>query len=164
MWIKCGDELNTCLKNVHQIFWPWKKFAKYLYFSNSIFTMMGAPEKKVILRFFSRHEVIYLWVKFQVSLTCPTGIFANQCHIFHKYLMEIFFPNLLRVFDQPKVEFSNLGQKWAITRSLRLRGLLREPKVLITSNAETAMLSSFLHTLHTFSSVHLRWDLHGVEN
>ena len=121
MWIKCGDELNTCLKRVHQIFWPWKKFAKYLYFSNSIFTMMGAPEKKVILRFFSRHEVIYLWVKFQVSLTCPTGFLPTNTTFFTNIWREYFFPNILRVFDQPEVEFSKSGQNWANTRPLLLK-------------------------------------------
>ena len=121
MWIKCGDELNTCLKNVHQIFWPWKKFAKYLYFSNSIFTMMGAPEKKVILRFFSRHEVIYLCVKFQVSLTCPTGFLPANTTFFTNIWREYFFPNILRVFDQPEVEFSKSGQNWANTRPLLLK-------------------------------------------
>ena len=121
MWIKCGDELNTCLKRVHQIFWPWKKFAKYLYFSNSIFTMMGAPDQKVILRFFSRHEVIYLCVKFQVGLTCPTGFLPANTTFFTNIWREYFFPNILRVFDQPEVEFSKSGQNWANTRPLLLK-------------------------------------------
>ena len=121
MWIKCGDELNTCLKNVHQIFLPWKKFSKYLYFSNCIFTMMSAPVKKVILRFFSRHEVIYLWVKFQVSLTPSTGFLPANTTFFTNIWREYFFPNILRVFDQPEVEFSKSGQNWANTRPLLLK-------------------------------------------
>ena len=121
MWIKCGDELNTCLKRVHQIFWPWKKFAKYLYFSNSIFTMMGAPDQKIILRCFFEHTLIYLCVKFQVGLTCPTGFLPTSATFFTNIWREYFSPNLLRVFDQPEVEFLKSGQNWANTRPLLLK-------------------------------------------
>ena len=99
----------------------WKKIATYLYFSNSIFTMMGAPDQKVILRFFSRHEVIYLCVKFQVCLTCPTGFLPANTTFFTNIWREYFPPNLLRVFDQPEVEFSKLGQNLANTRPLLLK-------------------------------------------
>ena len=116
--MKCGDELNTCLKRVHQIFWPWKKFAKYLYFSNSIFTMMGAPDQKIILRCFFEHTLIYLCVKFQVGLTCPTGFLPTSATFFTNIWREYFSPNLLRVFDQPEVEFLKSGQNWANTRPL----------------------------------------------
>ena len=45
MGIKFRDEVNTCLKIVHQIFLAIKKYVKYLYISNNIFTMMSAPDK-----------------------------------------------------------------------------------------------------------------------
>ena len=82
---------------------------------------MGAPDQKVILRFFSRHEVIYLCVKFQVGLTCPTGFLPANTTFFTNIWREYFSPNILRVFDQPEVEFSKSGQNWANTRPLLLK-------------------------------------------
>ena len=121
IWPNMGTSWTLASKSDIKYFRQWKKFEKYLYFSNSIFTMMGAPEKKVILRFFSRHEVIYLWVKFQVSLTCPTGFLPTNTTFFTNIWREYFSPNILRVFDQPEVEFSKSGQNWANTRPLLLK-------------------------------------------
>ena len=116
-----GTSWTLALKTDIKYFRRWKKFAKYLYFSNSIFTMMGAPDQKVILRFFSRHDVIYLCVKFQVGLTCPTGFLPANTTFFTNIWREYFSPNLLRVFDQPEVEFSKSGQNWANTKPLLLK-------------------------------------------
>ena len=50
-----GDELNTGLKTASNILHDEKNHEKYLYISDPIFTMLLAPEKKVILEFFSEH-------------------------------------------------------------------------------------------------------------
>ena len=47
-----GDELNTSLKTASNILYDGKNDEKYLYISDPIFTMLLAPEKKVILDFF----------------------------------------------------------------------------------------------------------------
>ena len=47
-----GDELNTSLKTASNILYDGKNDEKYLYISDPIFTMLLAPEKKVILEFF----------------------------------------------------------------------------------------------------------------
>ena len=47
-----GDELNTSLKTASNILHDAKIDEKYLYISDPIFTMLLAPEKKVILEFF----------------------------------------------------------------------------------------------------------------
>ena len=68
-----GDELNTSLKTASNILYDGKNDEKYLYISDPIFTMLLAPEKKVILRFFSQHKKICLCAKFEVSPTPSTG-------------------------------------------------------------------------------------------
>ena len=68
-----GDELNTSLKTASNILYDGKNDEKYLYISDPIFTMLLAPEKKVILDFFSDHKVICLCVEFEVSPAPATG-------------------------------------------------------------------------------------------
>ena len=68
-----GDELNTSLKTASNILYDGKNDEKYLYISDPIFTMLLAPEKKVILDFFSEHKVICLCVEFEVYPTPATG-------------------------------------------------------------------------------------------
>ena len=68
-----GDELNTSLKTASNILHDAKNDEKYLYISDSIFTMLLAPDKKVILDFFSEHKVICLCVEFEVYPTPATG-------------------------------------------------------------------------------------------
>jgi len=82
---------------------------------------MGAPDQKIILRCFFEHTLIYLCVKFQVGLTCPTGFLPTSATFFTNIWREYFSPNLLRVFDQPEVEFLKSGQNWANTRPLLLK-------------------------------------------
>ena len=68
-----GDELNTGLKTASNISHDEKNHEKYLYISDPIFTMLLAPEKKVILEFFFEHKLICLCPKFEVSPTPATG-------------------------------------------------------------------------------------------
>ena len=84
MWIKFRDELNTCLKIVHQIFSAIQKYVKYLYISNNIFTMMSAPDKKMFKEF--------------------STVFANKYHIFYQYGVWTFVSWILKLFHQSKLE------------------------------------------------------------
>ena len=105
---------------------PWKigiVGISWWWASNSIFTMMGAPDKKLFSDVFFQHTLTYLCVKFQVCLTCPTGFLPTNTTFFTNILWEYFFPDLSRVFDQPEVEFSKSGQNWANTRPLLLKTL-----------------------------------------
>ena len=68
-----GDKLNTSLKTASNILHDAKNDEKYLYISDSIFTMLLAPDKKVILDFFSEHKVICLCAEFEVYPTPATG-------------------------------------------------------------------------------------------
>ena len=97
MWIKFRDELNTCLKIVHQIFSVIKKYVKYLYISNNIFTMMSAPDKKCVRSF--------------------QQFFANKYHIFYQYGVWTFVSWILKLFHQSKLELwgSKLRKNWAFT-------------------------------------------------
>ena len=72
--------------------------------------MLGASDKQVILRFFSRHEVICLCAKFQVYLTPPSGFLATGNTFFTNMRRNYFSLNILSVGDQPEVEFLNLEQ------------------------------------------------------
>ena len=76
-----------------------KYCCKYFDISDPIFTMLLAPDKKVILRFFSQHKKICLCAKFEVSPTPSTGFFANNCLILDKYVMGIFFLQILSSFS-----------------------------------------------------------------
>ena len=91
-----------------------------MYFSNSIFTMMGAPEKKILSDVFFAH-INLLVCKISSLSDMPNRFFANKYHIFTNIWWEYFFLNLLRVFDQTEVEFSKSGENWANTRSLLLK-------------------------------------------
>ena len=67
--------MNGALKNLILKFFDDlvpEIFGKYLHISDSIFTMLLAPEKKVILGCFFQPEVICLCAKFQASLTSAT--------------------------------------------------------------------------------------------
>ena len=89
-----GDELNGALKKlILNIFDDLVSeiFGKYLHISDSIFTMLLAPDKKVILECFFQPEVICMCEKFQVYPTPATCFFAKRCHIFDKYVLAIFF-------------------------------------------------------------------------
>ena len=116
-----GTSWTLASKSDIKYFRRWKNFAKYLYFSNFIFTMMSAPVKKIILRCFFKHTVIYLCAKFQVSMIPSTGFLPTNTTFFTNIWWEYVFLNLLRVFDQPEVEFSKSGQNWANTRPLLLK-------------------------------------------
>ena len=98
-----------------------KKNRKIFVFFKFHFHNDGRPRETSYFEVFSRHEVIYLCVKFQVSLTCPTGFLPANTTFFTNIWREYFFPNILRVFDQPEVEFSKSGQNWANTKPLLLK-------------------------------------------
>ena len=53
-----GDELNTSLKTASNILHDAKIDEKYLYISDPIFTMLLAPEKKVILMFLASPDAL----------------------------------------------------------------------------------------------------------
>ena len=70
-----GDELNGALKKlILNIFDDLVSeiFGKYFHISDSIFTMLLAPDKKVILECFFQPEVICVCEKFQVYPTPAT--------------------------------------------------------------------------------------------
>ena len=67
-----GDELNGALKKLIFDDLVSEIFGKYLNISDSIFSMLLAPDKKVILGCFFQPEVICLCAKFQVYLTSAT--------------------------------------------------------------------------------------------
>ena len=105
-----------------KILWDNKNIdANIFIFSNSIFTKMGAPDKKFILRFFSRHEVICLCAKFQVYLTPPSGFLPIDTPFLANIWWKYFSFNIWTVFYQSELEFSDLDQKWAKTRPLLLQ-------------------------------------------
>ena len=79
-------------------FRQWKYYVKYLYISNIFLTMMLTPEKKIILRFFFWHKLIYLCAKFQLSQTPATGFLPINITSFANIGLEYFSNNILRVF------------------------------------------------------------------
>ena len=76
-----------------------KKSKTYLYISDPIFTMFLTPVKKNNFEVFSCHEIICLCDEFEVSQTPGTGFFANNCLILDKYVMGIFFLEILSSFS-----------------------------------------------------------------
>ena len=88
-------------------------FGKYLQISNSIFTVLLAPDKKIILRCFFQLEVICLCAKFYAYPT-PATCFLPKNVTFLTYLQWQYFSFIFcRVFHHSKVEFSDLDQNWA---------------------------------------------------
>ena len=100
-----------------------KKHSKYPYISNSIFTMMGAPEKEVILRCFFQNEVNCLCAKFEVPPIPPTGFLPIKATSFTNIRWAYFSLNICTVVHQSELEWSDLDQNWAKTRPLLSRPL-----------------------------------------
>ena len=59
-----------------------KKIRKIFVFFKFHFHNDGRPRPKSYFEVFSRHDVIYLCVKFQVGLTCPTGFLPANTTFF----------------------------------------------------------------------------------
>ena len=114
----CGDELNTSLKEASNNLNYEKNHEKYLYISNSTFTMMLAPVKKVILRFFPQLDVICLCAKFEVSLTPATGFLPIDATFLANMWCKYFSFNIWTVAHQLELELSDLDQNWPKTRHL----------------------------------------------
>ena len=64
---------TLAFKTASNILYYEKNYNEYLYISDPIFTMLLAPERKVILDFFSDHKVICLCVEFEIYPTPATG-------------------------------------------------------------------------------------------
>ena len=99
----------------------YKYWCKYLYISNSILTMMSAPVKKIILRCFFKHKLIYLCAEFQLSQTPSTGFLPIDIPFFANIVLEYFFNKFLRVFHLSKLELSDSDENWAKTSPLLLQ-------------------------------------------
>ena len=69
--------------------------------------MMSAPVKKIILRCFSKHKMIYLCAEFQLSQTPSTGFLPIDIPFFANIVLEYFFNKFLRVFHLSKLELSD---------------------------------------------------------
>ena len=90
-----GTSWSCFQKQPTPIFEFIKIGGKYSYISNSIFTMMGAPEEEVILRcFFSERGKLFV-CKIWSSSDTPNRFFANKSHIFYKYPLGLFSPQYL---------------------------------------------------------------------
>ena len=82
--------------------------------------MMSAPVKKIILRCFFQHKVIYLCAEFQLYLTPSTGFLPIDITFFGNIGLEYFSNQFLRVFHQSKLELSDLDEKLPKSRPLLL--------------------------------------------
>ena len=82
---------------------------------------MLAPDKKIILRYFFDHKVIYLCAEFPLCQTPATDFLPINITFFVNIWLEYFFNKFLRVFHQSKVELSDLGENWAKTSPLLLQ-------------------------------------------
>ena len=82
--------------------------------------MMSAPDKKIILRCFFQHKVIYLCAEFQLYLTPSTGFLPIDITFFGNIGLEYFSNQFLRVFHQSKLELSDLDEKLPKSRPLLL--------------------------------------------
>ena len=74
--------------------------------------MMLAPDKKIILRCFFDHKVIYLCAKFPLCQTPATDFLPINITSFANISLEYFFNKFSRVFHQSKLELSD--QKLAL--------------------------------------------------
>ena len=81
---------------------------------------MSAPDKKIILRCFFQHKVIYLCAEFQLYLTPSTGFLPIDITFFGNIGLEYFSNQFLRVFHQSKLELSDLDEKLPKSRPLLL--------------------------------------------
>ena len=116
-----GDELNGALKKlILNIFDDLVSeiFGKYLHISDSIFTMLLAPEKKVFWNVFSARGNL-LVCKISSFSDISNMFFAKICHIFDKYVIAIFFLKSMYIFSPLKADIfrfgSKLSQKHAFT-------------------------------------------------
>ena len=102
----------------HNILHDEENHEKYLYISDPIFTMLLAPEKKVILEFFFEHKLICLCPEFELE-DSSNRFFANNCLILDKYLIGIFFLQILSSFSPVSagiiIFWSKLCKNWAFT-------------------------------------------------
>ena len=113
-----GTSWTLALKQ-HQIFCTMKKNDdKYLYISDPIFTMFLTPVKKIILRFFSCHEVICLCDEFEVSQAPGTCFLPITASFWTNMWWEYFSLKFCRVFNQSALELSYFDQNCAKTGHL----------------------------------------------
>ena len=80
--------------------------------------MLLAPDKKVILRFFSRHKVICLCAEFEVCQTPATGFLPIDTTFLANIWCKYFSSNIWTVVHQSKLKLSDLDQNWAKTGHL----------------------------------------------
>ena len=80
--------------------------------------MFLAPDKKVILRFFSRHKVICLCAEFEVCQTPGTGFLPIDTTFLANIWCKYFSSNIWTVVHQSKLKLSDLDQNWAKTGHL----------------------------------------------
>ena len=113
-----GTSWSCFQKQPTQIFEFNKIEGKYSYISNSIFTMMGAPEKEVILRCFFQNKVNCLCAKFEVPPIPPTGFLPIKATSFTNIRWAYFSLNICTVVHQSELELLDLDQNWAKTRPL----------------------------------------------
>ena len=110
--------MNTSLKTASNILHYEKNDDKYLYISDPIFTMFLTPVKKIILRFFSCHEVICLCDEFEVSQAPGTCFLPITASFWTNMWWEYFSLKFCRVFNQSALELSYFDQNCAKTGHL----------------------------------------------
>ena len=75
-----------------------------------LFVLHTWQNKKIILRCFCQHEVIYFCAEFQLYLTPSTGFLPIDITFFANIGLEYVFNNFLRVFHQSQLELPDLDQ------------------------------------------------------
>ena len=118
--------------------------------------MMLAPEKKIILRCFFEHKLIYLCAKFQLSQTPATVFLPIGITFFANIGLEYFSNNILRVFHQSQLELPDLDQNWARTSPLLLQifesSNCVDSHIVWWSESVTANCKSQFHVFHFLQS------------
>ena len=81
MWIELWGRVEHSFKTASNILHDKKNYEKYLYISNSVFTMNSSSDKKIVFCYFLGEGSIYMWQKFQLCQS-PYSCFLQKYHIF----------------------------------------------------------------------------------
>ena len=98
-----------------------KKIRKIFVFFKFHFHNDGRPRPKNYFEMFFWAHINLLVCKISSWSDMPNRFLPTSATFFTNIWWEYFSPNLLRVFDQPEVEFLKSGQNWANTRPLLLK-------------------------------------------
>ena len=88
-----------------------KKIRKIFVFFKFHFHNDGRPRQKNYFQMFFWAHINLLVCKISSWSDMPNRFFANQCHIFHKYLTGIFFPESFESFWPARSGIFKIGSK-----------------------------------------------------